>query len=516
MHLARVNALGVPKKQKWTAYMNRLNILLPSLLALSLSACGGDSSSPKPTPSSTPTPTPTTTPTPTSTPTPSSTATPEVVMIELEDFVGTGGTTFDNDDFFAGFQAFSGANESGINWNQNQDWGEYQVNFAGSATYQLEIRAGVPVGEDRNVRVYIDGYIAGEGALTSTGSFSTLDVQNVADNLVIYSGERTVRVESFGAEWQWNGDWIRLTPVGPAPDPTVKPPVNDIPEPDIVQRLNVEGNDRVYIAHLPKGYETGEPRPLVMMFHGGGGSANGARSLTQFNDISDQYGPIVIYPHGMETLLVPDGQPPQRLWDGFFERNLGDFYDVEFVQAVIAEAIDQYNVDPEKIFISGNSNGGLFVAGLICHLPDLFAGAAVNIATQIFPEVAACSLNPPMPIITSNGTLDLTFPYSVDRDVTMSIPAANEVYASRNGCDLNPASSDVTDIAPLDGSTVTKIEFQNCDAGFPFVHYRINGGGHHWPGADINNPVGSLNQDIDWSELQWMFFQNIIDGQSGD
>lgn len=482
--------------------------MLPTLLALSLSACLGNNSPP-----------PITDPGPIDVPElePELEPEPKVVLIELEDFVETGGSTFDDDNFNAGFQTFSnvveGETTGGIAWNQNQDWGEYNVDFEGSATYQLEIRAAVPAEGDRNVRIYVDGYIVGSGPLTSTGDWSTYEVQSVADDLVIHSGKHVVRVESYGLEWQWNADWIRLTPIGLAPEPTDKPPVNDIPAPDVVKHLEVEGNERVYIAHLPKGYETGEKRPLVIMFHGGGGTANSGRFLSQFNTVSDKYGPVVIYPHSLETPVGPNGEEPTRLWDGFFAFDLGGFYDVEYVQAVVAEAIDLYNVDPAKIFISGNSNGGLFVAGLICNIPDLFAGAATNVATQIVPEVDLCELNPPMPIITSNGTEDETFPYEGDGGILMGIQAANEVYATRNGCDLTPILTEMADIDPDDGSTVTKVEYQNCDAELPVVHYRINNGGHHWPGANITDPVGSLNQDIDWSDIQWKFFQDIIDKQ---
>ena len=44
---------------------------------------------------------------------------------------------------------------------------------------------------------------------------------------------------------------------------------------------------RDYIIHIPSGYNVNDPIPLVLCFHGYGGSANSIMSYSSFNNISD-------------------------------------------------------------------------------------------------------------------------------------------------------------------------------------------------------------------------------------
>ena len=58
-----------------------------------------------------------------------------------------------------------------------------------------------------------------------------------------------------------------------------------------------------------------------------------------------------------------------------------------------------------------------------------------------------------------------------------------------------------------DGSTVTLIEYDGCKANTEVLFYRINGGGHTWPGGgSIGNAFGVQNQDINTSLEIWKFF----------
>jgi polyhydroxybutyrate depolymerase len=39
-------------------------------------------------------------------------------------------------------------------------------------------------------------------------------------------------------------------------------------------------------------------------------------------------------------------------------------------------------------------------------------------------------------------------------------------------------------------------------------HYRINGGGHTWPGATYSTPLGITTHTISATSLSWQFFQS--------
>jgi hypothetical protein len=56
---------------------------------------------------------------------------------------------------------------------------------------------------------------------------------------------------------------------------------------------------RPYWIHVPRGYDDSQPTALVVVFHGGGGTALGAESSTGWSPFADQHGFLVVYPQGL-------------------------------------------------------------------------------------------------------------------------------------------------------------------------------------------------------------------------
>jgi len=64
------------------------------------------------------------------------------------------------------------------------------------------------------------------------------------------------------------------------------------------------------------------------------------------------------------------------------------------------------------------------------------------------------------------------------------------------------------DVVTTDSSTVTLIEYVNCDDSTEVLFYRVNNGGHPWPGSGVNIPfLGNTNMDINASSGIWNFFK---------
>src|SRR5689334_22516319 len=61
--------------------------------------------------------------------------------------------------------------------------------------------------------------------------------------------------------------------------------------------LGYGGLERSYLLHLPTPLPD-KPLPLVVVVHGGGGSAEGAETQTGFNAMADRHGFIAVYPNG--------------------------------------------------------------------------------------------------------------------------------------------------------------------------------------------------------------------------
>ena len=68
------------------------------------------------------------------------------------------------------------------------------------------------------------------------------------------------------------------------------------------------GLDRHYVIHIPPGYHANKKWPVVIMFHGGGGTAKGAMWETGWAEKADQEGFLAVFPEG----TPPDPSRPGR------------------------------------------------------------------------------------------------------------------------------------------------------------------------------------------------------------
>jgi hypothetical protein len=67
---------------------------------------------------------------------------------------------------------------------------------------------------------------------------------------------------------------------------------------------------------------------------------------------------------------------------------------------------------------------------------------------------------------------------------------------------------ELPDLVTTDNSTVTLIRYVNCHAGTEVLFYRVNNGGHPWPGSGFILPhLGNTNMDISASSEIWNFFK---------
>ncbi len=68
---------------------------------------------------------------------------------------------------------------------------------------------------------------------------------------------------------------------------------------DEIGQLSDQGQSRTYYLYTPKSYNPNRPMPLVLVFHGHGGSGRSIADVTRFNALAEQKGFIVVYPDGI-------------------------------------------------------------------------------------------------------------------------------------------------------------------------------------------------------------------------
>jgi polyhydroxybutyrate depolymerase len=251
------------------------------------------------------------------------------------------------------------------------------------------------------------------------------------------------------------------------------------------------GETRDYILHVPPNYDANRPTPLVITIHGASIWPAAQQALSQWDRVADREGFIVAYPGGRS------GRGPRHF----------DAADVTFIADLIDAVQRTYNIDRARIYANGLSNGGGLSFLLSCTMPDRIAAVGLVAAAHLFSWNLCRDLRP-VPMIAFHGTADDAALYDGGRSWVVSIPFPSipnvtARWAGRNHCAPTPVESQV---AP----DVVRIEYPECSSNAPVVLYRIDGGGHTWPGGrDLPEWfAGKTTQTIDASSLMWEFFSD--------
>lgn len=83
--------------------------------------------------------------------------------------------------------------------------------------------------------------------------------------------------------------------------------------------------------HVPASYDGKRPLPIVVMFHGGGGTAKDAMTETGWTEKADEAGFIVAFPEGVPPDPSKPGQfrhNPQA-WNDGSKRFLAEKMDID-------------------------------------------------------------------------------------------------------------------------------------------------------------------------------------------
>lgn len=274
----------------------------------------------------------------------------------------------------------------------------------------------------------------------------------------------------------------------------------------ITKSIMHDGEERSYILYLPANY-TGETAvPLVFNFHGYTSNATEQMWYGDFRTIADTAGFIIVHPEG--TLL-----------NGSTHWNVGGWTlgsttdDVGFTSSLIDALAEQYNIDLNRVYSTGMSNGGYMSFLLACQLGDKIAAVASvtgSMTPQIFDN---CNPTHPTPILQVHGLADGVVPY-IGAFWTKPINDVLAYWTAYNRCSNTPIVTAVPNTSLLDGSTVKHELYEGGDNGTTVEHYKITGGGHTWPGT-ASNSLGT-NQDINASLEIWKFFSRYdLSGVSG-
>jgi len=279
---------------------------------------------------------------------------------------------------------------------------------------------------------------------------------------------------------------------------------------DPAHSLTHDGLKRSFYLHIPPSYDGTKPTPLVIALHGGGGTAEKMYKLTNngFNTLADQQGFIVLYPQGLDNH-----------WnDGRKIPNQTSVDDVGFLSALIDHLAATYNIDRQRVYATGISNGGFMSFRLACELSDKVSAIAPVTAALSVDLAATCSPTQPVSILLINGSEDPLVPWEggeirigrQQRGEIWSTADTIEFWVRQNHCETPPDISQEPDRDPNDGTQVRQEHYLQCQRGTTVILYAIEGGGHTWPGGWQYLPealIGKTSREINATEVIWHFFQ---------
>ena len=257
----------------------------------------------------------------------------------------------------------------------------------------------------------------------------------------------------------------------------------------------IDGNKRSFLTYIPSSTGT-DKMPLVISLHGGFASPKGMFHLADFRPIADKEKFIVVCPGS------------KHVWhDG---ANLHGIDDVKFIDHLITYIVKAYNADPDRVYITGISNGGFMTARLACQLHPRIAAVAIVAASLDVGE--GYDLEAPMPALYIHGTKDPVVAYEGGKLFGRRIFSHKEIikkWVALDKCDKVPLFTNIPDAAN-DGTSILKEEYNNPKNGMKVVSYTINNGGHTWPGGWQYFPkfiVGKTTRNLNACEEIWKFFK---------
>lgn len=283
--------------------------------------------------------------------------------------------------------------------------------------------------------------------------------------------------------------------------------------------------EREWVLHLPPGYDSRRPAPLVLDFHGYTGTAPTEEEYTGLSELADRESFLVVYPQST-GFTAEDGQlitswndlagnaspgpAGPTCTEGAFPYpgppECGDptpcnwascHDDVGFIAALLDRLESELCVDLDRVYATGMSNGGMFVHRLGCDMPERFAAIAPVSGT--LARGFNCAPEVPLAMMNIYGSQDdyVSQLGGVSSD-GFYYDAATDVLAKWAG----PASQRCATVTTpyetsRDGTlNLACIQHADCTTGAEVVHCTWDGA-HDWPRAE-GQPFGN--------EIIWDFF----------
>ena len=268
-----------------------------------------------------------------------------------------------------------------------------------------------------------------------------------------------------------------------------------------------DGIAREYMLYIPN---TIKPQaPLIFVLHGLGSTNSHIRDYSQMDLVANKNGFVVCYPQGTgSTKNTIHTKKGSSFWNVGYEIHKNEVVDdVSFLTSLAIYLQQEYDLDPEKTFCTGMSNGGDMSYLLGCQAPEVFKAIASITGCMMEWIYKSCDNNSPIPVFQIHGTRDNITYYDGDiknRDrwgAYLGVESTIQFWVDHNMC--SKSIIDTIGFVNNESRYIIREKFLNgVDANEVWL-YKVIDGGHDWVQK-------SLEKDFNTSEEIWKFFEHLM------
>ncbi|MCG3176574.1 MAG: hypothetical protein MOGMAGMI_01532 [Candidatus Omnitrophica bacterium] len=265
--------------------------------------------------------------------------------------------------------------------------------------------------------------------------------------------------------------------------------------------LSSGGRERLWFSAGPA--VRAERTAAVVLLHGAGANALGAVRMSGFDRLAREEGFLAVFPDG-------SGPAPDRFlfWNSGgreLDRFRSEADDVTFLEELCAQLAAVHGVDPDRIYMTGFSNGAMMCHRFAAERPHRIAAFAAVAGS--LPEACRQSAGEPVTAVLLHGTSDDYVPYAGGRPrksivgtarTDVSFAESVRYWVERDRCRAIPEEF---------AAGSHRIErYGGGRGGSEVVVCTVRGGGHAWPGGRAGLANGNPDEPyagLDASRWIW-------------
>jgi poly(hydroxyalkanoate) depolymerase family esterase len=293
---------------------------------------------------------------------------------------------------------------------------------------------------------------------------------------------------------------------------------------------NFKGDRFPYRLYTPSSYRAGSPAPLVVVAHGCQTTAAQEEALTNFDQLADRKGFVVLYPED-DSLSQHLPGPIKQCFKFFYpQMYFRGFADTAAVAQMTRTVMAELDIDPQRVYLVGVSGGGLLTSASEGAYPDLYAafgivesagyadgfclGTGTGVPAIASAQLAYTAMGPrarvvPVFVIGSNG--DRAFPAACEeKALQQGLRTDNLVIGGSQTAPISLQPAAVRHEEVPGGRTYTVSTFRDPNGCMIGQQTIIDGMPHAWPGGTSDPTYKGYTDPTapSGAQIAWDFFHH--------